>query len=96
MKIRLHSWNAKCNHKISESDITCSICRIEEDITKRKMVYQERNNTLNELDENEKKWEKIVTIYKNDKENREKLEQQERTEGKDIQKRSSNYNGKVN
>ena len=46
MKIRLHSWNAKCNHKISESDITCSIRRIEEDITKRKMVYRERNNTL--------------------------------------------------
>ena len=49
------------------------------------MVCQEGNNMHNLLDENEKDWEKIVTIYKNNKENREKLEQQKSTKGKDIQ-----------
>ena len=39
----------------------------------------------NLLDENEKEWEKIVAVYKNNKENREKLEQQKSTKGKDIQ-----------
>ena len=49
------------------------------------MVCQEGNNAYNLLDENEKDWEKIVAIYKNNKENREKLEQQKSTKGKDIQ-----------
>ena len=40
------------------------------------MACEEGNNTYNLLDENEKDWEKIVAIYKNNKENREKLEQQ--------------------
>ena len=48
------------------------------------MVYQERNNTYNLLDESEIGWEKIVTICKNKKENREKLGQQKSTEGKNI------------
>ena len=49
------------------------------------MVCQEVNNMYNLLDENEKEWEKIVAVYKNIKENREKLEQQKSTNGKDIQ-----------
>ena len=49
------------------------------------MVCQERNNTYNLLDENEKDWEKVVAIYKNNTETRKKLEQQKRTKGKDIQ-----------
>ena len=57
----------------------------EEDTTKHIMVFHEGNNTYNLLDENEKDWEKIVAIYKNNKENREKLEQQKSTKGKDIQ-----------
>ena len=40
----------------------------------------------NLLDENEKDWEKIVTIYNNNKENKEKLEQKS-TKGKDIQQK---------
>ena len=39
----------------------------------------------NLLDENEKDWEKIVAIYKNNSENREKLEQQKSTEVKNMQ-----------
>ena len=49
------------------------------------MVCQEVNNMYNLLDENEKEWEKIVAVYKNNKENREKLEPQKSTNGKDIQ-----------
>ena len=37
------------------------------------------------MDENEKDWEKIVATYKNNKENRSKLEQEKCTKGKDIQ-----------
>ena len=38
------------------------------------------------MDENEKHWEKVVAIYKYNKENREEeLEQQKSTKGKDIQ-----------
>ena len=51
------------------------------------MACEEGNNTYNLLDENEKDWEKIVAIYKNNKENREKLEQQKSTKGKDIQQK---------
>ena len=51
------------------------------------MVCQEVNNMYNLLDENEKEWEKIVAVYKNNKENREKLEQQKSTNGKDIQQK---------
>ena len=50
------------------------------------MVCQEGNNMHNLLDENEKDWEKIVTIYKNNKEKREKLEQKS-TKGKDTQQK---------
>ena len=57
----------------------------EEDTTKHIMVFHEGNNTYNLLDENEKDWEKIVAIYTNNKENREKLEQEKITKGKDIQ-----------
>ena len=46
------------------------------------MVCQEGNNAYNLFDENEKDWEKIVAIYKNNKENREKLEQQKSTKGR--------------
>ena len=49
------------------------------------MACQEGNNTCNPLDENKKYWEKIIAIYKNNKENREKLEQQKSAKGKDIQ-----------
>ena len=51
------------------------------------MVCQEGNNAYNLFDENEKDWEKIVAIYKNNKENREKLEQQKSTKEKDIQQK---------
>ena len=62
-----------------------SLCRTEEDTTKH------NGNTKKEiihnlLDENEKDWEKIVTIYNNNKENKEKLEQKS-TKGKDIQQK---------
>ena len=87
IKIRLHMWNTKCNYKRNESDTTCPLCKTEEDTTEHIMVCQEGNNTYNLLDENEKDWEKIVTIYKNNKENREKLEQQKSTKGKDIQQK---------
>ena len=49
------------------------------------MVCQEGNNAYNLLDENEKDWEKIVAIYQNNEENKEKLEQSKSTKGKDIQ-----------
>ena len=49
------------------------------------MVCQEENNTYNLLDGNEKDCKKIVAIYKNNKGNREKLEQQKSTHGKDVQ-----------
>ena len=39
------------------------------------MVCQEGNDTYNLLDENEMDWEKIFAIYKNNEENRKKLEQ---------------------
>ena len=75
-------WNTKCNYKRNESDTTCPLCKTEEDTTEHIMVWQEGNNTYNLLDENEKDWEKIVAIYKNNKENREKLEQQKSTKGR--------------
>ena len=67
------------------SDTTFPLCKTDKDTTEHIMVCQEGNNMHNLLDENEKDWEKIVTIYKNNKENREKLEQQKSTKGKDIQ-----------
>ena len=85
IKIRLHMWNTKCNYKRNESDTTCPLCKTEEDTTEHIMVCQEGNNMYNLLDENEKDWEKIVAIYKNNKENREKLEPQKSRQGKDIQ-----------
>ena len=76
-------WNKKCNVK-NESDATCLLCKTE--VTPEHiMVCQEINNTYNLLDENEKDWEKIVAIYKNNSVNREKLEQQKSTEGKNMQ-----------
>ena len=77
-------WNKKCNVK-NESDTACLLCKTEEDTPEHIMVCQERNNTYNLLDENEKDWEKIVAIYKNNSENREKLEQQKSTEVKNTQ-----------
>ena len=74
----------KCNVK-NESDTTCFLCKTEKDTPEYIMVCQERNNTYNLLDENEKDWEKIVAIYKNNSVNREKLEQQKSTEGKNMQ-----------
>ena len=53
IKIRLHMWNKKCNVK-NESDTTCLLCKTEEDTPEHIMVCQERNNTNNLLDENEK------------------------------------------
>ena len=85
MKIRLHMRNTKCSYKRNESDTTCSLCRTEEDTTEHIMVCQGGSNTYNLLTENEKDWKKIVAIYKNNKENKEKLEQQKSTKGKDIQ-----------
>ena len=85
IKIRLHMWNTKCNYKRNELDTTCPLCKTEEDTTEHITICQEGNNTYNLLDENEKDWEKIVAIYKNNKENREKLEQQKSTKGKNIQ-----------
>ena len=78
-------WNTKCNYKRNESDTTCPFCQTEGDTTEHIMVCQEGNNTYNLLVENEKDWEKIVAIYKNSKENREKLEQQKSTKRKDMQ-----------
>ena len=49
------------------------------------MVCQGGNNAYNLLGENEKNWKKIVPIYKNNKRNREKLEQQKSAKGKNIQ-----------
>ena len=72
IKIRLHMWNTKCNYKRNESDTTCPLCKTEEDTTEHIMVCQEENYTYNLFDENEKGWEKIVAICKNNKENREK------------------------
>ena len=77
-------WNTKCNYKRNESDTTCPFCQTG-DTTEHIMVCQEGNNTYNLLVENEKDWEKIVAIYKNSKENREKLEQQKSTKRKDMQ-----------
>ena len=85
IKTRLHLWNKKYNYKRNELDTTCPLCKKEEDTTERIMICQKGNDTYNLLDENEKDWEKIVAIYKNNKENREKLEQQKSTKGKDIQ-----------
>ena len=85
IKIRLHMWNTKCNHKRNESGTACPLCKTEEDNAEHIMVCQEGNNSHNLLHETEKDWEKIVAIYKNNKENREKLEQQKRTKGKGIQ-----------
>ena len=85
IKIRLHMWNTKCNYKRNESHTTCPLCKTEEDTTEHIMVCQEGNNMYNLLDENEKDWEKIVAIYKSNKENREKLEPQKSRQGKDIQ-----------
>ena len=85
IKIRLHVWNTKCNYKRNESDTIFPLCKTEEDNTEHIMVCQEGNNMYNLLDENEKDWEKIAAIYKNNKENREKLEQQKCTKGKEIQ-----------
>ena len=77
--------NTKCNYKRNESDTACPLCKTGEDTTEHIMVCQEGNNTYNLLDENEKDWEKIVAIYKNNKENREELERQKSRQGKDIQ-----------
>ena len=85
IKIRLHMCNTKCNYKRNEIDTTCPLCKTEEDTTEHIMACEEGNNTYNLLDENEKDWEKIVAIYTNNKENREKLEQEKITKGKDIQ-----------
>ena len=68
-------WNTKCNYKRNELD-TCPLCKTEEDTTEHIMICQEGNNSYNLLNENEKDRKKIVAIYKNNKENREKLEQQ--------------------
>ena len=85
IKVRLNMWNTKCKYKRNELDKTCPLCKTENDTTEHIMVCQEGNNTYNLLDENEKEWEKVVAIYKNNKENREKFEQQKITKGKDIQ-----------
>ena len=74
MKIRLYMWNKKCNCKRNESNITCPLYSTEEATKEHIMVCQEGSNTNNLLNENEKDWEKIVTTYKYNKENREKLE----------------------
>ena len=71
----------------NESDTTCPLCKTEEDTKEHIMVCQEGNNTCNLLNANEKGWEKAVAIYKNNKENREKLEQQKSTKGNDIQQK---------
>ena len=67
IKIRIHMWNTKCNYKRNELDTTCPLCKTEEDTTEHIMACEEGNNTYNLLDENEKDWEKIVAIYKNNK-----------------------------
>ena len=84
-KIRLQMCNTKCNYKRNESDTKCPLSKTGEDTTEHIMACQEGNNTCNLLDENKKYWEKIIAIYKNNKENREKLEQQKGAKGKDIQ-----------
>ena len=81
--------NTKCNYKRNESDTACPLCKTEEDTTEHIMVCQERNNTYNSLDENEKDWDKIVAIHKNNKENREKLERQKNAEKEKIYNRRS-------
>ena len=83
IKIRLHMWNTKCNYKRNESDTTCPLCKTEEDTTEHIMVCKEGNN---EKKNNETDCEEIIAIYKNYKENREKLEQKS-TKGKDIQQK---------
>ena len=85
MKIRLHMLNTKCNYKSNKSDRTYPLCRTEKDTIEHIMVCQEGNNTYNLLGENEKNWKKIVPIYKNNKRNTEKLEQQKSAKGKYIQ-----------
>ena len=79
-------WNTKCNYKRNESDTTCPLCKTEEDMTEHIMVCQKGNNTYNLLDKNEKDGEKIVAIYKNNKDSREKSDKKS-TEGKDIQQK---------
>ena len=76
-------WNTKCNYKRNESDTTCPLCKTEEDTTEHIMVCKEGNN---EKKNNETDCEEIIAIYKNYKENREKLEQKS-TKGKDIQQK---------
>ena len=78
IKIRLHIWNTKWNYKRNELDTTYPLCKTEEDTTEHIIICQEGNSTYNLLDENGKDWEKIVAIYKNNKKNREKLEQQKK------------------
>ena len=72
-KIRLQMCNTKCNYKRNESDTKCPLSKTGEDTTEHIMACQEGNNTCNLLDENKKYWEKIIAIYKNNKENREKI-----------------------
>ena len=79
--------NPNATTKEIKSDTTCPLFRTEEDTTEHIMVCQEENNTYNLFDGNEKDCKKIVAIYKNNKENREKLEQQKSTQGKDIQQK---------
>ena len=81
--------NTKCNYKRNESDTACPLCKTEEDTTEHIMVCQEGNNAYNSLDENEKDWDKIVAIHKNNKENREKLERQKKAEKEKIYNRRS-------
>ena len=54
IEIRLHMWNTQCNYKGNESDTSCPLWKTKEDTTEPIMICQERNNTYNLLDENEK------------------------------------------
>ena len=58
IKIRLHMWNTKCNHKRNESGTACPLCKTEEGNAEHIMVCQEGNNMYNLLHENEKDWKK--------------------------------------
>ena len=40
IKIRLHMRNTKCNYKRNKSDITCPLCKTEEDTAEHIMVCQ--------------------------------------------------------
>ena len=83
MKIRLHVSNTKWNYIRNESDTTYPLCRKEED-TKQHEWYA-RKEIMRLIYCMKMKWTwKKVTIYKNNKENSEKLKQQECTKGKDI------------